>query len=128
MRQPSWIKPLSSSLPNLRAVASSILEKFLCWLAIQSISSLVITPVETDSRKSSPRFMVFFDKGLVKEGFSGYTCDIGDTEEMFKKSLLLLDENKSIEFKKNSYELAKKFDIENILPLYINFYNSIINK
>ena len=65
---------------------------------------------------------------LVKEGFSGYTCDIGDTEEMFKKSLLLLDENKSIEFKKNSYELAKKFDIENILPLYINFYNSIINK
>ena len=65
---------------------------------------------------------------LIENGKSGFTCDIGDTEDMYQKSLLLLDEKKSKEFKKNALERAKKFDMEKILPLYINYYNLILKK
>ena len=57
IRHPKLIRPLSSNRPSLKAVASSILEKLRWCLATQAISSLVITPDETDSRNNNPIFM-----------------------------------------------------------------------
>ena len=65
---------------------------------------------------------------LIDEGISGYTCNIGDTDDMYKKSLLLLDDIESDKFKINAFQSAKKFDINNILPMYTEYYASILNK
>ena len=65
---------------------------------------------------------------LIEEGISGFTCDIGDTDEMYKKSLVLLNDNNAKKYKLNSFKRAKSFDINNILPSYIKFYNTILKK
>ena len=65
---------------------------------------------------------------LIEEGISGFTCDIGDTDEMYKKSLVLLNDNNAKKYKLDSFKRAKSFDINNILPSYIKFYNTILKK
>ena len=65
---------------------------------------------------------------LIEEGISGFTCDIGDTDEMYKKSLVLLNDNNSKKYKSNSFMRAKSFDINNILPSYIKFYDTILKE
>lgn len=62
-----------------------------------------------------------------EDGFSGYLSNVGDIDDMAKKSLSLLkDEEKLKKFKKQAFEQAKKFDIVKILPLYENLYKSLI--
>jgi glycosyltransferase involved in cell wall biosynthesis len=60
------------------------------------------------------------------EGVTGYLCDVGDVEGMTKRTLeLLRDEEKLKQFRKNAFEQAKKYQIDNILPLYENFYEKV---
>lgn len=60
-------------------------------------------------------------------GVTGYVCEIGDIEAMSSYCVdLLSDENKLKQFRENAYNQAKKFDIVNLLPEYIQYYEEVI--
>ncbi len=60
---------------------------------------------------------------------TGYLSEVGDTEDMAKNTISLLENSEKLdEFKQNAFIQAKKFDIESIRPMYENFYESIIEK
>jgi N-acetyl-alpha-D-glucosaminyl L-malate synthase BshA len=61
------------------------------------------------------------------EGVSGYLSDVGDTDDMAQKAISILENDDNLfTFKKNALEVAKKFDIKNILPLYESLYEKAI--
>ncbi len=63
------------------------------------------------------------------EGISGYLSDVGNIDEMANYAIKILeDETILAQFKENSLMVAKKFDIKNILPLYIELYKKAIKK
>ena len=63
------------------------------------------------------------------DGVSGYLSDVGNTDEMAVNALKILKDEKILElFKENAFEVAKQFDIKNILPLYEALYLKAINK
>jgi N-acetyl-alpha-D-glucosaminyl L-malate synthase BshA len=63
------------------------------------------------------------------EGFSGYLSTVGNTTEMAENAIKVLQDDTVLnEFKKNALTIAKRFDIENILPLYEDLYKRTINK
>ena len=60
-------------------------------------------------------------------GFSGFMSDVGDVEDMSKNALhILKDEAVLHQFKANALTQAKKFDIENIVPLYEALYQRLV--
>ncbi|MCG9792969.1 N-acetyl-alpha-D-glucosaminyl L-malate synthase BshA [Flavobacterium algicola] len=62
-------------------------------------------------------------------GVSGYLSDVGEIDEMAENALKVLSDDDTLcEFKKNALEVAKKFDIKNILPLYVNLYEEALQK
>ncbi len=63
------------------------------------------------------------------DGVSGYLSDVGNTDEMALNALKILKDEKTLAtFKENAFEVAKQFDIKNILPLYEALYLKAINK
>lgn len=65
---------------------------------------------------------------LNVDGVSGYICDIGDIEDMAKKSIHVLDGENLPKFKAGALARAKEFDWHNVLPQYENFYKKIITE
>ncbi|MDN3672692.1 N-acetyl-alpha-D-glucosaminyl L-malate synthase BshA [Flavobacterium branchiarum] len=62
------------------------------------------------------------------EGYSGYLSDVGNVEEMSVNALRILKDDATLnQFKANALEVAKKFDIKNILPKYEALYQKAIN-
>ena len=60
---------------------------------------------------------------------TGYLSDVGDVEDMANNAIKLLSDEKLLsKFKANAYEQAKKFDINNVLPLYEKLYQKVIAK
>ena len=59
-------------------------------------------------------------------GLTGYTSDIGNIEEMTKNALHILSEENLETFKANALIKAKEFNIQNILPMYENAYETAI--
>jgi N-acetyl-alpha-D-glucosaminyl L-malate synthase BshA len=60
--------------------------------------------------------------------YSGFLSDVGDTDDMCRNTLLILsDEEKLKEFKKNALAQAQKFDISNIVPEYESLYKKFIS-
>ncbi|WP_394749418.1 N-acetyl-alpha-D-glucosaminyl L-malate synthase BshA [Spongiimicrobium salis] len=56
-------------------------------------------------------------------GKSGYLSNVGNVGEMAENALkILMDEEVLEEFKKNAFEVASKFDIHHVLPLYETLY------
>ena len=63
------------------------------------------------------------------EGISGYLSNVGNTNEMAQNAIKILkDYSILVEFKKNALDVAKKFDIKNIVPLYEDLYQKALNK
>ncbi len=62
------------------------------------------------------------------QGVTGFLSNVGDTEDMTRKSLFVLDKNNLPVFKQNALKRAKEFDISNILPIYENYYQKIMEK
>ncbi|MBG6129722.1 N-acetyl-alpha-D-glucosaminyl L-malate synthase BshA [Aquimarina sp. EL_43] len=61
-------------------------------------------------------------------GVSGYMSDIGDVKDMSENSIKILENDSRLEtFKENAYREAMKFDISNIIPLYIKMYESALS-
>ena len=62
------------------------------------------------------------------EGISGYLSNVGNVEEMAANAIKILKDDKTLsEFKANALEVAKKFDIKNILPKYEALYQKAID-
>ena len=57
------------------------------------------------------------------DGVSGYLSNVGDVDSMAENAIRILSDNKTLtKFKENALDIAKQFDIKNILPLYENLY------
>ena len=62
------------------------------------------------------------------EGISGYLGNVGDTDDMAAKAISILEDDDNLcLFKKNALEVAKKFDIKNILPIYESLYEKALS-
>lgn len=64
-----------------------------------------------------------------EQGYSGFLSDVGNVKEMAKNAIHILknDENLKI-FKQNALNQAKKFELNNVLPQYENYYLELIEK
>lgn len=62
---------------------------------------------------------------LNRDGFSGYTCNVGDVADMTKKALHVLSDEQLPVFKANALARAKDYDIDAVLPVYEDFYEEI---
>jgi N-acetyl-alpha-D-glucosaminyl L-malate synthase BshA len=61
-------------------------------------------------------------------GKTGFLSNVGDVDDMVKNALIILkDENLPV-FKKNALERAKEFDIDKILPHYVDFYEKVLSR
>ncbi len=65
---------------------------------------------------------------LQLQGVTGFMSEVGDIDDMTRKSLFILDKNNLPQFKANALKRAQEFDITNILPLYENYYRQILEK
>ncbi|MEO6135467.1 MAG: N-acetyl-alpha-D-glucosaminyl L-malate synthase BshA [Ginsengibacter sp.] len=63
------------------------------------------------------------------EGVTGFLSDIGDVDKMSNDIIKLLKNPTAFEkMKRNAFEQAQKFDIENIVPQYEKLYERILNE
>lgn len=60
-------------------------------------------------------------------GVTGFLSNVGDVEDMTRNALYILNKDNLPTFKANALSQAKKFDIANILPLYENYYQKVID-
>ncbi|MEM0542173.1 N-acetyl-alpha-D-glucosaminyl L-malate synthase BshA [Flavobacterium sp. j3] len=107
---------------------------------ILSYSDLFLLPSETESfglaaleamAWSVP--VISSNSGGLPEvnfhGISGYLSNVGDVDDMASNALKILsDETTLAQFKANALEVAKKFDIKIILPLYENLYRKALKE
>ncbi|MET3025835.1 N-acetyl-alpha-D-glucosaminyl L-malate synthase BshA [Flavobacterium sp. UW10123] len=62
------------------------------------------------------------------DGFSGYLSNVGNVEEMAQNALKILKDDATLsQFKANALEVARKFDIKNILPKYEALYQKAVD-
>jgi len=63
------------------------------------------------------------------DGETGFLCPLGDVDAMAEKTLYILqDEAVHDRFRKAALKQANRFDIQNILPVYEDYYQEIIDK
>jgi glycosyltransferase involved in cell wall biosynthesis len=61
------------------------------------------------------------------EGVSGYLSKVGDLDDMALKAVKILENKETLaQFKHNAYAVAKKYDIQYILPMYEELYQKAI--
>ena len=66
---------------------------------------------------------------VVTHGKSGFLSNVGDVEEMAKKAIYLLQNEKLFDsFRKNALTRAREFDILHVMSKYEAFYQKIIGK
>ena len=64
---------------------------------------------------------------LVINNENGFTCSVGDINEMSKKSIkLLCDEKLQGSFSKKAFLTALKFDKIKIIPMYEKCYKKLL--
>ncbi|MDP2387153.1 MAG: N-acetyl-alpha-D-glucosaminyl L-malate synthase BshA [Bacteroidota bacterium] len=64
-----------------------------------------------------------------EHGITGFLSNVGDIDDMAKNALKLFSNPELLnQFKKQAYEKAVSFDIQNILPLYEILYNKVLRK
>ncbi|MCH7408746.1 N-acetyl-alpha-D-glucosaminyl L-malate synthase BshA [Belliella sp. DSM 111904] len=62
------------------------------------------------------------------DGETGYVCKVGDVADMTIKALEILKDENLAGFKDRALRRAKEFDVENILPMYVEFYQETIEE
>jgi N-acetyl-alpha-D-glucosaminyl L-malate synthase BshA len=112
---------------------SNEIDKILCF------TDLFLLPSETESfglaaleAMSCGVPVISSNSGGLPEvnfdGYSGYLSDVGKVEEMAVNALKILKDDETLNvFKANALEVAKKFDIKNVLPKYEALYQKAIN-
>ncbi len=62
-----------------------------------------------------------------RDGFSGFLAPVGDVERMADKACYVLEDEERLKtFKENAYTRALDFDIEKVLPMYIDLYDRVL--
>lgn len=63
------------------------------------------------------------------DGFCGYMSNVGDVDDMAKKAISILSDDAVLtQFKENALTRAKDFDLKKILPMYVDYYNKVIEE
>jgi N-acetyl-alpha-D-glucosaminyl L-malate synthase BshA len=105
---------------------------------ILSIGDLFILPSETESFGLAALEAMAMKMPVIstntgglpevnEEGITGFLSNVGDVEHMAANAIKLLSDDRLLEqFKKQAYEKAMSFDIQNILPQYEILYNTVI--
>lgn len=61
------------------------------------------------------------------DGVSGYLSNVGDVQEMSNNAVRILKDDETLDkFKEGAFNQALKFDIANIVPLYVELYESAL--
>ena len=101
---------------------------------ILSFSDLFLLPSETESFGLAALEAMAWSVPVISsnsgglpevnfDGVSGYLSNVGDVDSMAENAIRILSDNKTLtKFKENALDIAKQFDIKNILPLYENLY------
>ncbi|HPH22100.1 MAG TPA: N-acetyl-alpha-D-glucosaminyl L-malate synthase BshA, partial [Haliscomenobacter sp.] len=64
---------------------------------------------------------------LNVQGVTGFMSNVGDVEDMARNAIIILsDEEVLTRFRENALAQAKRFDIQEILPKYEAYYESIL--
>jgi N-acetyl-alpha-D-glucosaminyl L-malate synthase BshA len=65
---------------------------------------------------------------INEHGKTGYLCPVGDTEAMAKYALQILSNPQTLsQFRQNALAQAQRFDINTMLPQYVNLYQSLLS-
>jgi len=109
---------------------STEIDKILCY------SDVFLLPSRTESfglaaleAMAAKTAVISTNTGGLPEvnihGKTGYLSNLGDIEDMAKNTISILKEDAILEtFKVNAKEHAKKFSLNNILPVYEDIYKS----
>jgi len=66
---------------------------------------------------------------LNVDGVTGFLKEVGDVEGMAEKAIYILEDDERLqEFKNNALERAKEFDLAKILPVYVSYYEEVIER
>lgn len=107
--------------------------------SILSYSDLFLLPSETESFGLAALEAMAWSVPVISsnsgglpevnfDGNSGYLSDVGNVDEMAANAIQILSNNETLKaFKERALNVAKQFDIVNILPLYENLYIEAIN-
>ncbi|MBY5952220.1 N-acetyl-alpha-D-glucosaminyl L-malate synthase BshA [Algoriphagus sp. NF] len=106
---------------------------------VLSVSDLFIMPSEKESfglaaleAMACEVPILTSDAGGIPElnidGKTGFVCAVGDIQDMKEKAKIILDDQNLQTFKDNALARAKEFDISNILPRYVKYYEETIEK
>ena len=107
---------------------------------ILSYSDLFLLPSETESFGLAALEAMAWSVPVISsnsgglpevnfDGVSGYLSAVGDIDNMAENALKILKEDAVLaEFRTNALNVAKQFDIKNILPLYENLYLQAIKE
>ena len=105
---------------------------------ILSVCDLFIMPSETESfglaaleAMACQVPVISTNAGGIPElnlqGFSGYLSEVGDVDDMAAKAISILKDDATFNlFKSNALVQADKFDVDNIMALYENYYKKVI--
>lgn len=111
---------------------SNEIDKILCF------SDLFLLPSETESFGLAALEAMACQVPVIssnsgglpevnKHGVSGYLSDVGNVEEMAQNGIAILKDQSTLStFKSNALEVAKQYDIKNILPLYEEVYHNAL--
>ncbi len=107
---------------------------------ILSYSDLFLLPSETESFGLAALEAMAWSVPVISsnsgglpevnfDGESGYLSNVGDVENMAENALkILVDDQTLVEFRERALNVAKRFDIKEILPLYEELYHKAIDK
>ena len=107
---------------------------------ILSYSDLFLLPSETESFGLAALEAMAWSVPVISsnsgglpevnfDGVSGYLSDVGNIDEMADNAIKILENEATLAtFKANALDVAKQFDIKNILPLYEKLYQEAIEK
>lgn len=60
-------------------------------------------------------------------GETGFLSDVGDVESMANHAIYILQNEEVLQqFRKNALAQAQRFDIKNILPMYVSYYEEVL--
>ena len=75
---------------------------------------------ERDDHRSPCNWMVHTQKAHTRPN------NVGDVQDMARNALYILKDDETLQqFRNNALDQARRFDIENILPLYEKYYQHI---
>jgi len=111
---------------------SNEVNKLLCY------SDLFLLPSETESfglaaleAMAARTPVISTNSGGLPEvniqGVTGFLSNVGDTDDMAKNGIYILEETDRLQqFKQNALAQAKKFSLENVLPKYKEVYKEVL--